>query len=161
MFGYYAGCAHPAVFMERSFTLMQAEPLLTWSEPVRQFVGFASLFLANGAVGFRFAAVRDRLKARGQSGQVHHVYSTATERAAMLGLIGTLVQGVLLIMQLPELAERMHRSTSQLLTTDPQTMARSILLLTAILGFGLAAARRWSGWRVAAIGLIGRSSPRS
>jgi hypothetical protein len=69
--------------------------------------------------------------------------------------VGTVVQAVLVVMQLPRLAERMHVSTSQLLTTDPQTLARCILLFAAIVGFALAATRRWTGWPMAAVGLIG------
>jgi putative copper export protein len=131
---------------------MQAEPSLQWSEPLTQFIGFVSLFLANGALGFRYAAVRRRLTTPGEA---QPVYETAAQRAATLGLVGAMVQAVLLIMQLPHLAERMHLSISQLLTTDPQTLARSVLLATAIVGFALAAARRWTGWPVAAVGLIG------
>jgi hypothetical protein len=37
---------------------MQDEPLLTWSEPATELLGFIALFLANGAIGFRYAAVR-------------------------------------------------------------------------------------------------------
>ena len=37
---------------------MQTEPLLTWSEPATELLGFVSLFLANGAIGFRYAALR-------------------------------------------------------------------------------------------------------
>ena len=44
---------------------MQAEPLITWSEPAREFVGFVAQFLAVGAVGFRFAALGSRLGAPG------------------------------------------------------------------------------------------------
>jgi putative copper export protein len=132
---------------------MHAEPLLTWSEPVRELIGFTSLFLANGAIGFRYAAVRHRLT--GGEAAVRAVYARATRRAAMLGLIGTLVQAILLLTQLPDLAERMHRTVGQLLTTNPQTIARSGLLVLALAGFGLAAARRWSAWLPAAVGLIG------
>lgn len=132
---------------------MQTQPLLTWSEPVTEFIGFASLFLANGAIGFRYAAVRDRLS--GPSDPDRSVYTNSTQRAGVLGLIGTVVQVILLVRQLPHLAERMHLSTGQLMLTDPQTAARCLLLALAIIGFGLVASQRWGGWSIAAIGLIG------
>jgi putative copper export protein len=134
---------------------MQTEPLLHWSEPVTEFIGFISLFLANGAVGFRYAAVRDRLVAPDAGHSDGAVYATATRRAAVLGLFGTLIQLVLLVRQLPQLATRMHRSVGGLLTSDPPTIAKSLLLLAAIVGFSLAAARRWGAWAVAAVGIIG------
>jgi putative copper export protein len=131
---------------------MQAPPLLNWSEPVTQFVGFIALFLATGALGFRYAAVRNRLTGQGPE---QTVYAKATQRAATLGLIGASVQAVLLVMQLPHMAARAHMSTGQLVTTDPQTAAKCALLLAAIAGFAFASAQRWSGWPVAAVGIIG------
>ena len=135
---------------------MQAEPLLHWSEPVTQFVGFIALFLAAGAIGFRYAAVRNRLTALDPAaGPDRAVYARATQRAAVLGLVGASVLAVLLIIQLPARATRAHLSTGQLVTTDPQTAATCLLLLTAIAGLALAATRRRSGWPVAAVGIIG------
>ena len=135
---------------------MQAEPLLHWSEPVTQFVGFIALFLAAGAIGFRYAAVRNRLTSRDSEADADWmVYARATQRAATLGLVGASVQAVLLIMQLPAMATRAHLSTGQLVTTDPQTAAKCLLLLAAIGGFALASGRRRSGWPVAAVGKIG------
>ena len=132
---------------------MQTQPLLTWSEPVTEFIGFASLFLANGAIGFRYAVIRDRLS--GPSDPDRSVYTNATQRAGLLGLIGTVVQVILLLRQLPHLAERMHLSTAQLVMTDPQTAARCLLLALALIGFGLVTRQRWGAWPIAAIGLIG------
>jgi hypothetical protein len=45
-----------------------------------------------------------------------------------------------LLTRLPQLAERMHLTTIQLVTTDPQTIARCGLLLLGTVGLGLAAA---------------------
>ena len=130
---------------------MQTEPLITWSEPATELIGFISLFLANGAVGFRYAALGGRLASAEGDGLVE----VAARRAGMLGLIGALVQAVLLVTRLPRLAERMHLTTSQLVTTDPQTMARCGLLLIGVVGLALAAAGRRSGWGLAAVGVIG------
>jgi putative copper export protein len=133
---------------------MQAAPLLHWSEPVTQFVGFIALFLAAGAVGFRYAAVRNRLT-EPEAGPQRAVYVKATQRAATLGLLGASIQAALLVMQLPSLAARAHLSTGQLITTDPVTGVKCAQLLAAIAGFALASARRWSGWPLAAVGIIG------
>ena len=135
---------------------MQAEPLLHWSEPVTQFVGFIALFLGAGAVGFRYAAVRNGLTSRDSEADADWmVYAKATQRAATLGLIGASVQAVLLVMQLPGAAAHAHLSTGQLVTTDPQTAAKCLLLLALIAGLALAATRHRSGWPVAAVGIIG------
>lgn len=133
---------------------MPAEPLLTWSEPVTEFVGFVSLFLVNGAIGFRYASLRASL-GEGRPEPVRLLARTAEGRAATLGLVGALVQGVLLLIGLPDQAGRRHLTTAQLLTTDPQTIVRCLLLLAGIAGFGLVLARQRRGWPVAAVGLIG------
>ncbi|MGN6393655.1 MAG: copper resistance D family protein [Gemmatimonadales bacterium] len=133
---------------------MQATHALQWSEPVTEFIGFVSLFLANGAIGFRYAAVGRRLTFTGEGGAAR-LYGDATQRAAALGLFGALMQAVLFVTQLPHLAQRAHLSTGRLLTTDPVTLARWVLLLAAIVGFAMAAARRWRGWLPAAVGLVG------
>ena len=130
---------------------MHTEPLLTWSEPANELLGFISLFLANGAIGFRYAALRGRLAGAEPDG----LFESAARHAAALGLIGALVQAVLLVTRLPHLAERMHLTATQLVTTDPQTMARCGLLLVGIVGLGLAAAGRRAGWALAAVGVIG------
>lgn len=117
---------------------MQAEPAFQWSQPVTEFIGFVSLFLANGAIGFRYAAVRNRLGSAKTDAQ-RSLYVSATRYAATLGLLGTLVQVVLFMTQLPRLAGRMHLSVGQLITGDPQTIARSTLLLLAVVGLVLAA----------------------
>src|SRR3954470_21778459 len=126
---------------------MEAEPLLNWSEPATQFVGFVALFLAAGAVGFRYAAIRNRLTSHAAEAAAERtVLAEATRRAATLGLVGVIGQAVLFVIQLPSAAARAHLSTSQLVTTNLQTGAQCALLLAAIAGLALASARRWSGW---------------
>jgi putative copper export protein len=134
---------------------MQAAPLLHWSKPVTQFVGFVAAFLATGAVGFRYAAVRDRLTRSDPAAAAERtVYGDAAQRAAALGLLAVVIQAVLLVTRLPAAAARAHVSVGQLVTTDRQTAATCVLLGAAIVGLALAAARRWSGWPVAAVGII-------
>jgi putative copper resistance protein D len=129
---------------------MQTEALLRWSEPVIELVGFVSLFLVNGAIGFRYAALRGRLATAEAGG----LLGVAARRAARLGLIGALVQAVLVATRLPQLAARMHLTTVQLVTTDPQTIARCGLLLLGTVGLGLAMTGR-GAWALAAVGAIG------
>src|SRR3954453_9861288 len=104
---------------------MQTEPLLQWSETGTEVIRLGPMFLASGAIGFRYAALRGRLATA--EGDVF--FEQAGRRAAVLGLTGALVQAVLLVTRLPRLAERMHLTMDQLLTTDPQTIARCGLLL--------------------------------
>jgi putative copper export protein len=118
-------------------------------------VGFVASFLAAGAVGFRYAGVRGRLRRSDPAAAAEMaVYASATQRAAALGLLGAVVQAVLLVMQLPGAAAHAHVSISQLVTTDAQTIAQCVLLAAAIVGLALATRRRWNGWPMAAIGLI-------
>jgi len=48
-------------------------------------------FLANGAIGFRYAAVRNRLGSPKTDAQ-RPIYVSAIRYAASLGLLGTLIQ---------------------------------------------------------------------
>jgi putative copper export protein len=135
---------------------MQEAASLQWSEPVTEFIGFVSLFLANGAIGFRYAAVGRRLPtAQGRGDAVAGLYASVTRHAAVLGVVGALVQAALFVSQLPHLAQRAHLSTGRLLVSDPVTVARWVLLLVAIIGFGFAARGRRGAWPAAAVGLIG------
>ena len=72
--------ATPAIATSRPS--IQAEPLLHWSEPVTQVVGLLALFLAAGAVGFRYAAVRNRLTTLDPAADPERtVYARATQPA--------------------------------------------------------------------------------
>jgi putative copper export protein len=144
---------------------MQAEPLIQWSDPVREYIGFVAQFLALGAVGFRYAALRRLLPRalrvdptvdpfiRAEHDMVEH----AARRAAAIGLLGALIQGVMLAQSLPGAAAKAHVSIGQLLTSNLQTGANTLLLVLAVIGFGLAASGRHSGWPLALIGMIGAS----
>jgi copper transport protein len=144
---------------------MQAEPLIQWSDPVREYVGFVAQFVALGAVGFRYAALRKRLpKATGVDATVdpflraeHDMLEHAARRAALIGLLGALIQAVMLAQSLPGAAAKAHLSIGQLLTSDLQTGANTLLAVLAVIGLGLAVGgRRW-GWSLALIGMIGAS----
>lgn len=130
---------------------MQAEPLITWSDAAGELVGFVALFLGAGAVGFRYAAVRGRLAAPGDDADV---WGDAARRAAVLGLVGWLVRAVLTARSLPGAAARQHTTVGALVGGNFQTQLQLALLLLALAGFILAAARVRFGWHLAAAGVI-------
>lgn len=137
---------------------VQAEPLIHWPEPIVQYVGFVAQFLAVGAVGFRYAAVRGRLSAhddvRASTPEDRSFYADACARAARLGLAGALVWAILFAMSLPEAADRAHTTVGGLLTTNLSTGLQALLLVIGLIGLVLAAARRHAGWALAALGLV-------
>lgn len=129
---------------------MQGEPLIEWSETVRELAGFIGLFLGAGAVGFRYAAVRGRLA----GGDHAEVWADAARRAAVLGLIGWLIRAVLTAINLPGAAARQHTTVAALAGGNLQTQVQLLLLVLALLGFALAAMGRGIGWPLAAVGVI-------
>ncbi len=128
---------------------MQAEPLLQWSDPVRELIGFAGLFLAAGAIGFRYFALRGR-----RIETDRQFYEDAAGRAAILGVIGVVIGLALSAWQVPDLAARRQTTAVALVTSDPATMMQVGFLVLAFIGYLLAAARVRAGWAIAAIGVI-------
>ena len=144
---------------------MQAEPLITWSEPIKEYVGFIAQFLAVGAVGFRFAALRDRLDAPaapavgdtgGDTGghAEGQVYAHAARRAATLGLLGAVIVLVMSWDALPSAASRVHLTVGGALTQNFQIGAPAWLLVIAVIGLALAAAGQRTGWWLALLGVV-------
>ncbi|HTE47205.1 MAG TPA: CopD family protein [Gemmatimonadaceae bacterium] len=132
---------------------MQAEPLITWSEPVREYIGFAAQFLALGAVGFRFAAVRGRASTSPDP-HARAVYTDALQRAAAIGLAGIVVQAGVFLLGLPSAANRAHTTVGQLLMSNVQTSTSAFFFAIAVVGLAAAATRRGAGWPVALVGVI-------
>jgi len=140
---------------------MQAEPLITWSEPAREFVGFVAQFLAVGAVGFRFAALRHRVGAvstvpAGDSvfAAEGDVYRHAARRAAMIGLLGAIIQAVFAWQSLPRAAARAHLTVGQALTGSFQVGAPIWLLVLALIGFALASSGVLAAWWLSLLGVV-------
>ncbi|MFL5605496.1 MAG: copper resistance D family protein [Gemmatimonadaceae bacterium] len=143
---------------------MPPEPLIQWSEPIREYISFVAQFLALGAVGFRSAALRGELAQARIDSTVdpflraeHDMMARAARRAAAIGLLGALVQGVMLALSLPRSAARAHTTVSGLLTSNLQAGANMVLLAIALLGFVMAAGGRRAGWPLALIGMVGAS----
>jgi len=130
---------------------MQAGPLIHWPEPIVEYVGFVTQFLALGAVGFRYAALGSRLTDARVHGAVH---ADAARRAAVIGLLGLVVSVVLFAIGLPEAAARAHTTALQLLTTNVATGAQAALLAIGLVGLALAAAGRHTGWPLALVGVV-------
>src|SRR5690349_5094441 len=104
---------------------MQTEPLIQWTEPITQLVGFLASFLMAGAVGFRYSSLCGRLATRSAGGGAgsassdeHQVYQDSGSRAAFLGMGGALLSILLMLTALPALAARRHLTAGQLLTGD-------------------------------------------
>jgi putative copper resistance protein D len=128
---------------------MQAEPLIQWPEPIVQFIGFIAQFLAAGAIGFRFFALRGRRIETDRP-----FYDDAARRAATMGLLGVAMSLGAMLVQLPALADRKHLTAGALLTSDPATGMQLGFLVLAVAGFGLAMARVEAGWSAAAFGVV-------
>jgi putative copper export protein len=127
-------------------------PLIVWSDPPRELVGFIGQFLAAGAIGFRFFALGGAW-AEGD----REFYDHAAQRAAIIGLVGVLVSGLLMLMQLPALAARRHVTVVALVTTDTSTTLQVVFSIIALVGFVLAAARAGPGWPLAAWAVVAGS----
>jgi putative copper export protein len=138
--------------------MVQAEPLIHWPEPIVEYIGFVAEFLAVGAIGFRYAAVRHRLGAGervadGVPGD-DAFYADACARAARIGLFGAVVQALMFANALPENAARAHTTVSGLVTHDLMTGAMAVLTVVGLIGLLLAATRRRVGWPLAAGGVL-------
>lgn len=135
---------------------MITEPLFSWQEAALEFAGFVASFLATGAVGFRFAVERGR-GAQVESGASGEslFYAQALRKAALLGLIGSVVSGIFLVSELPASAEEAHTSVAGLLTTNMMAASQVALLVAGIAGLALAWRGVRAGWILALIGFAG------
>jgi putative copper export protein len=141
---------------------MQAEPLINWPQPIEEYISFVAQFLALGAVGFRYAAVRGRLSTARVDSTVdpflraeHDIDTVATKRAAIIGLLGAVVQLLMVVRGLPGAAARKHLPVMQFLTSDLQAGAGVLLLVVAIIGLAIASSGKRAGWPLALVGTVG------
>jgi putative copper export protein len=136
--------------------IQQVKPLIEWPEAVVEYVGFVAQFVATGAVGFRYAAVRDRLRATLNVGATGdgRFYAYACARAARVGLFGAIVSGILFANHLPDMAARAHTTVSDLVMHDRITLVQTVLTIAGVLGLLIAAARVAWGWPLAAVGIL-------
>ncbi|HYH79358.1 MAG TPA: CopD family protein [Longimicrobium sp.] len=130
---------------------MQAAALIEWPGPILELIEFVGAFMAAGAIGFRYTAMR-RLPDVGGAGSSR---ALAGKRAAVIGLIGALVNLWHLWEVLPRAAARSQQTVGDLLTHYNASSAWTVLSVVALLGFLLALARIDIGWAMAAVGVIG------
>ena len=136
---------------------MQAEPLIEWSEPVMELIGFIAIFLTAGAIGFRYSSLRGKLAGVGKAAGATTdatVYETAARRAAVLGLIGSVLALIRMVQALPNLAQRAHTTTGALLSSNGSAQMMVGFAVLALIGFLLASGRLSIGWPLAAIGVV-------
>jgi copper transport protein len=136
--------------------VIQARPLIEWPEPIVEYLGFLAQFVALGAVGFRYAAVRDRLRATAGDGDVGAFYADACARAARIGVLGALLSLILFAFRVPESAARAHTTVPLYLTHDLGGGLQALGYLLAFVGLALAGARIGWGWPIAVLGAVGR-----
>ncbi|MGH7498395.1 MAG: copper resistance D family protein [Gemmatimonadales bacterium] len=132
---------------------MPHEPLLHWPEPILAYLEFVAAFLAVGAIGFRYFIVRQAAPL-GDTPNVQ-VYAAAAQRAALLGMVGTLLGMMHLVTALPRMAERLNTTVIGAVTGSLVPGAWVAFTLVALLGFVIAAADKPIGWPLAAIGVVG------
>lgn len=129
--------------------ILQIQPLLQWSDPATELVGFVGLFLSAGGIGFRFFALRGW-----EIETDRPFYDDAARRAAWMGFIGVVLSLLLVAIELPGSAARKHLGVGAFITSDTATLLEIILLGLALLGYLAAAMRVRAGWFVAAAGVI-------
>jgi len=130
---------------------MQGGGLIEWPGPILELIEFVGAFMASGAVGFRYTAMR-RLPDAGGPGSSRAV---AAWRAAAIGLVGALVNLWHLWEVLPRAAARSHQSVGALLTGYNTSSIWMVLSALMLIGFVLALARVDLGWALAAVGVVG------
>ena len=136
---------------------MQAAPLIEWPEPIFQLVDFVGLFLASGAVGFRYTALRGKLGARATPATdvaSPGIFDAASRQAAVLGLIGGVITLLRFFQSLPGQATRAKLPVGDFLSTNHPAQASLVLAVLAIIGFAVALARPPIGWPLALIGVV-------
>jgi putative copper export protein len=137
---------------------VQSESLIAWPEPFLHLLEFVGIFLAAGAIGFRFSVLRGRPGAEFAVPTDGSLYDDAGRRAATLGLVGALVGVWQVATAVPQLAARRHVGVSELLSGAPVMAAWVALAALAVLGFLLArfggGSLRRAGWMLAAVGVV-------
>ncbi|GAC1479089.1 MAG: hypothetical protein NVS1B4_23380 [Gemmatimonadaceae bacterium] len=141
---------------------MSSFVVIPWPKPFVEALNFASLFLAAGAVGFRYSSLHGRVGGRrgtadraGAAAATDAFYIGAARRAALLGAIGGTGIVGLFGAGLPAAAIRKHTTVAGLLAGQVEVGLQGALGLVALVGFALAARGRRAGWPMAAVGVVG------
>src|SRR5690348_7884288 len=92
---------------------------IEWTDPVKELVGFAGLFLSAGAIGFRYFAIRNW---GGAPESDQPFYDDASRRAGVLGLIGVALSVVMAGFDVVGLADRRKLGVMAIATTDASSI---------------------------------------
>lgn len=123
--------------------------LIEWPRPFLLFYEFVGIFLALGAVGFRYSSLRGRVGGPGSA-----IYNKMARRAAGLGLVGAVLLLAHIIEVLPRNASRAKLPIGEYLQTFNPNNIWLYATIVAIIAFALAAAdKRWA-WPVAAAAVV-------
>lgn len=129
-----------------------AEPLLVWTDPPRELIGFLASYLPLGALGFQFGVLWPALRAGGPG---RNVLGTASHRAALIGLIGTLFGACAILISV---LNRVHVTgagwTDTLILLRGPVVTRVWLVALAAVGFALVLARQEWGWCLSLVGML-------
>jgi putative copper export protein len=136
----------------RRHPLEPTEPLIHWPQPIFEYLGFLASFLAAGAVGFRFAALRGLGAATAPEERL--LFEVLARRAAAFGLVGAGLGAALLTRQIPALAARRHLPVAAFIAGSPPVEVQLAALLVTLSGFVLVLARQRVGWLLAAAGVL-------
>lgn len=129
-----------------------AEPLLVWTDPPREIIGFLASYLPLGAAGYYFAVLRPALR---QGGPGSAALGGSAPRAARIGLVGVLCGALALLIAVIGRADRTGLGFSDTVILMRGPVLQRILLVAAVgLGFVLALLRRSWGWVIAALSAL-------
>lgn len=132
--------------------MLAAEPLLTWTDPPRELLGFLASYLPLGALGFQFGVLWPALRSGGAG---RNVLGSASHRAAVIGLVGTLCGSLVLLVAILGRAGMtgLGFTDTVILLRGPIVQRLWLLALTTA-GFTLVLARLQAGWFLAAVGML-------
>jgi putative copper export protein len=125
-------------------------PGFPFTDALFQLVEFIGVFLAIGAIGFRFGIVR---QIRGMSDEAKAILRA--DNAALLGILGVALLGLVYLGQPYLDAITNHKTFAASLPKNlSQFEFKMVMLAIALVGFVLVRASSSAGWMVAAIGLL-------
>jgi putative copper export protein len=133
--------------------MQPSEPLIAWPQPFFELLGFIAIFLAAGAVGFRWIVLGGSGVARSADPAERGLATRAEQRAAAFGLFGAVVTLALFANKLPGFAARRHQTIVQFLSAPANALQLALLAL-AVLGLALGLARIRNGWLLASVALV-------
>ncbi len=132
---------------------MAAEPLIEWPKPILELTSFIAAFLTAGAAGLWISVLRS-MPGRHAGADERSVFERISVRAAALGLMGALINVMLIASRLPANAARQQLTVPALIAGTPMLAIQVGLTIASLLGFTFAAIRRPAGWPVAVFAVI-------